>query len=399
MFYIRQIQKDDCGFACLKMVLANLNKDKNYLFLPQDEEFGQYSYSDLLDLGKDYGVNFTAFKVDEKSELVNCSSFPLIATIQLKNGANHAIVITKVKWKRVYYLDPRRGSGSMSLKKFLTIWDGTGLMVESYEKKKCPITPINPVKMSWKIGLGIIELLSGVFAVLGVYFIKDDTKIYIPVIFLSLAIITELFMRALSFRIMKNLDRYFFSNDALPKKGYREYLFRFETYKKLSLSSPMILVLLGVFVLGLGAVVILNDTRNALLVLIPIALAAFEVLIVKPALKEKRVDIEELEDNLENATDGDDLQSKVKEMHTKSYNYSYIDLACRYLYAGVIVLAALLTMRICGLSSFPYIIFYSCISVSILKALIQLFSFNERIEEFNVVKVKINNSLNSKRDK
>ena len=32
MFYIPQIKKDDCGFACLKMVLANINKDKNYLF-------------------------------------------------------------------------------------------------------------------------------------------------------------------------------------------------------------------------------------------------------------------------------------------------------------------------------------------------------------------------------
>ena len=74
-------------------------------------------------------------------------------------------------------------------------------------------------------------------------------------------------------------------------------------------------------------------------------------------------------------------------------------MACSYLYAGLLVLTALLTMRLCGLSSFPYIIFYSCISVAILRTLQDLFSFNEKIEEFNVVKVKIANSINSPKKK
>ena len=396
MFYIPQIQNDDCGYACLKMVLANINKDKNYLFLPQDEEFGQYSYSDLTKIAKKQGLNFTAFKVEEKLEINNCISFPLIVTIQLKNGANHAIVITKIKWKHVYYIDPRRGSGSMSLKKFTAIWDGTGLMIDSFEKKKCDITPVQPVKAGSKIGLSIIQLIAGVFAVLGVYFIKDDTPIYIPVIFLSLAIVCELIMRAFTFSIMKRLDRFFFSDNNIPKKGYREYLYRFENYKRLSLSSPMNLILLAVFAVGLGAVVILNDMRNAMLVLVPVVIAAFDVLVVKPMLKEKKVEVIELEDNLERATDGGDLQSKVKEMHNKSYNYSYIDIASRYIYVGLLLLTALLTMRLCGLSSFPYIIFYTCIGASILKALIELFSFNERIEQFNVAKVKIINSIHNK---
>ena len=122
MFYIPQILKDDCGFACLKMVLAYMNKDKNYLYLPQDESHGFYSYSDLKELGYEKGINFTGFEVANKEELVSCSSFPLILSIELKNGAKHAVVVTKVKWKKVYYLDPRSGSTSMPLNKFVNIF-------------------------------------------------------------------------------------------------------------------------------------------------------------------------------------------------------------------------------------------------------------------------------------
>ena len=121
MFYIPQVQKDDCGFACLKMVLANINKDKNYLFMQQKEEHGAYSYSDLMKLAKKEGVNLEALKITEKSELNNCTSFPFIASVALKNGAKHAVVVTKVRWKRVYLLDPSRGKYSLPINKFIEI--------------------------------------------------------------------------------------------------------------------------------------------------------------------------------------------------------------------------------------------------------------------------------------
>ncbi len=398
MFYIPQILKDDCGFACLKMVLATINNDKNYLFLPQDEEHGFYSYSDLMDIGKDNGVNFTAFEANKKEEVVNCSSFPLIVTLELKNGAKHAVVVTKIKWKKVYYIDPRKGSTSLSLKKFIDIWDGTGLMIENYEKQKCPIKPIVPIKKTYSVLMEIMQLLAAGLAAVGIYFIKDDTSIYVPAIFLSLAIVSELIMKAMNYKAMKKLDQFFFSDSHVPLKGYREYLTRFENYKRLSLSSPINLLLLFVILVGLSAVVLLNDIRNAMLVLAPIVIALFEAIVISPTLKSKKNEIEELEDGLDGAENSEDLQSKVRNLHAKAYSFSYIKLACQYLYAGLIILVALLTMHLCGISSFPYIIFYACISMAILKTLQDLLSFNDKIEEFNIVKVKITNSVNSHKE-
>ena len=83
----------------------------------------------------------------------------------------------------------------------------------------------------------------------------------------------------------------------------------------------------------------------------------------------------------------------MSEIHEKAYNYGYLDIAIRYVYAGLIILSALLTMRICGISSFPFIIFYSCISVTIFKSLDEMLSFNERIEEYNLAKIKMINAV------
>lgn len=393
MFYIPQVQKDDCGFACLKMVLANINRDKNYLFMSQKEEHGAYSYSDLMKLAKKEGANLEALKVTEKSELNNCTSFPFIASVALKNGAKHAVVVTKIRWKRVYLLDPSRGKHSLPINKFIEIWDGTGLYVQSFEFKKATKPKVEPLSVSSKIGLSIIQIIAMGLAVSGVYFIKDDTKVYIPALFLSLAIIAELILKLVSYRIMKNLDKKYFSNDYLPEKNFKDYIKRYEQYKKLSLSSPMNLLLIIVLSIGLITIVILNDYRNIMLALVPMVLALLNNIIVQPILKNKKKDILQLENSLDDVRSGEELRERMSEIHDKAYNYGYLDIAIRYVYAGLIILSALLTMRICGISSFPFIIFYSCISVTIFKSLDEMLSFNERIEEYNLAKIKMINAV------
>ena len=398
MFYIPQIQKDDCGFACLKMLLATINKDKNYLFLPQDENHGYYSYSDLLKIGKRNGAILSPIKVTEKETIGNNKSFPLIVTICPKMNIHHAILVTKIKWKRVYYLDPKVGQTSMSLKKFLPIWDGTGLIVESFEKRKCDCVNLEPLSMTNKIVLGAVQLIAGALAVIGVYFIKEGTPIYIPAIFLSAAIVVELLMRIISYNLMKKLDAFFFEEDRMPQNGFRRYVERFENYKRLSLSSPMNYVLLLIFCLGLLAVVLLNDIKNAMLIIVPLVLALLDLFIVNPYLHKKRDEVNEAESEIDSLNDVSEVKRQMKEVHTKAYNFSYTQVAINYIYAGLIILTTLLTMHICGLSSFPYIIFYSCLSITFYRSIHQLISFGDRIEEYNIAKVKLSNSLRKQQE-
>ena len=394
MYFIHQIQKDDCGFACVKMLLATINKDKNYLFIPQDEKHASYNLEELCQVGEKYGVSFTAFRATFKYDLPNCTSFPFIANLGLKNGARHSVMVTKVKWGRVYYIDPRYGKSSSTLKKFLIDWDGTGLLIENYQKRKCPIMCPNPISAWQKVMLGMIQLLVGALAVTGVYFIKDSFPIYLPVIFLSLAIACEVVLKIISYSLMKKIDKYFFDESRLPRSDFKEYFFRFENYKRLALSSPMNYILVLIFTIGLAAVVLLNDVRNLLIILVPVVLTFLEALLVNPVLKKKKQQIIEQEDNIDYAKNGKDFKQRIDEMHKHAYVYSYINLLTTYLFALLILVSVILTMKLCGISSFPYIIFYTCIAVALFKAMRQLFAFNENIEEFNIVKVKISNSMN-----
>ena len=395
MYFIHQILKDDCGFACVKMILATLNKDKNYLYIPQDESHGGYSLNDLVEIGQSYGVSFEAFRATNKNEVHKCSFFPFIAILSLKNGAKHAVCVTKIKWGRVHYVDPRYGKVNVSVTKFLVDWDGTGARIESFQKRKCPTRCPNPISLGKKIILGIIQLISGVLAVLGVYFVKEGTPIYLPMIFLSLAIAGEVVMKIVSYSFMKKIDDYFFSKDRVPTSGFKNYFYRFEEYKRLSLFSPMNYILVFVFTLGLVAVVLLNDYRNLLIVLAPVTLAFLEALIVLPILKRKKQYVAELEDNIDNAKDVSDFKNKIKMMHKQAYSYSYVNLLTTYLFALLILVSVILTMKLCGIISFPYIIFYTCVAIALFKAMRELFSSSEKINEFNIVKVKISNSMKS----
>ena len=393
MFYIPQIQKDDCGFSCLKMVLATLHNDKNYLFLPQEEDHGYYSYSDLISIAELYGVTFNAIRSTNKMELVSCPKFPLIVAITLNNGAKHAVVVEKARGNRVTYYDPRFGKMTMKFDDFIKIWDGTALMIEQVVKTKYPHPVLNPVKKSTHLGLSLIQFLSGVFAVLGVYFINDAFPIYLPIIFLSLAIITELLMRVVTYRVMKKLDDYFFDESRVPYDGFKDYLVRYENYKKLVLSSPMNYILTLVFTLGLVAVILINDYRNVLLVTVPILLCLFRLVYITPSLKKKKRELEEAEAGLDSLRNAGELRKQAKVIHKKAYAYSYIETICSYVFALLIVVVTLLTMHLCDISSLPYLVFYACLSIVLYKSFDQLVRFDERIADFKLAKVKINNRI------
>ena len=192
---------------------------------------------------------------------------------------------------------------------------------------------------------------------------------------------------------MKKLDEYYFSEDIIPSSNYKEYIKRYENFKKLSLTSPMNYILVLFFTLALLTVILLNDVKNIMLIVTPIVLAFFDVLVIVPLQRRKKQEISELEEELDQSEDSLDLRLRVKNVHNKAYNYSYVDIAIRYIYASVIILTTLVTMNICQISSFPFVIFYSFISLTLYKSISLLFQYGDKIEEYRLAKIKLINFL------
>lgn len=114
MDYCLQIQNDDCGFACIKMLLAYFYKNKNYLFITQDIKHGRYSMLDLKEIAQKEGLFCDGYKYNTVTEN---KKFPCIGHLQIDNK-NHFIIIEKVTKKYVKYFDPCTGINIKSIEEF-----------------------------------------------------------------------------------------------------------------------------------------------------------------------------------------------------------------------------------------------------------------------------------------
>ena len=109
MYFISQLGESDCGFTCLKMILAHLHKDRNYLYLP-GEANKEYSFKDLQDIAEKYHVEAHGVRPANLQEVAKAKkSWPLLTNIKLKKGQRHSVIIKKVTKNKVHYFDPALG--------------------------------------------------------------------------------------------------------------------------------------------------------------------------------------------------------------------------------------------------------------------------------------------------
>ena len=106
MFYIRQTSNHDCGYTCLKMMLANLYHDENYLFLqdpfPRNEDV---SYFAIINEAKKYNLILAGVRLPDKEDIIKMDNLPAIVTIK-QYDKSHAVYLYKITKKFVYYFDP-----------------------------------------------------------------------------------------------------------------------------------------------------------------------------------------------------------------------------------------------------------------------------------------------------
>ena len=133
MYYIPQVTKSGCGFTCLKMLLATVRKDERYLYIPENESHGPYSYQELLEIAQHYEVTLVGLKYDDKDDLRHFKEFPIILTVQRENQSPHAVLARKIKGKSIKISDPARGTYWQSIEKFIKEWDGTALAISHIE--------------------------------------------------------------------------------------------------------------------------------------------------------------------------------------------------------------------------------------------------------------------------
>ena len=394
MYYIPQVTKSDCGFACLKMLLASVHKDERYLYLKEDENHGPYSYQELVNYAQHYDVTLTGKKYEDKGDLRNNSDFPLILTVQAENQAPHAVLLVKKSGKRVKICDPAKGVYWQKIDQLIKVWDGTALAINKVLDRPFISRIIDVRDTKGDIVSYLIQLLAAVFIALATVFVKPEGTFIWPLVFCALSLVCEIVLRMHLLKRMQRCDKYL--RKFLPyvnRKDYFEYYRRSQEYKTSALTMGLNFVFYLLVVILIITISLINSMTFVVSIGAALLAALINVFFFTPIKKSINKELEEQENELHGVKEEDDMELKVKNIEIKSYRYAYLEYANRVVVAAFFILASFFISMVDNTLSLINIVFYTCVSFLIYQYLVPLFSYDYKVNENTINKVRINNLI------
>ncbi|MCR5333027.1 MAG: hypothetical protein K6E11_03300 [Bacilli bacterium] len=274
-YFCYQSNDHDCGFAALKMMLATLNHCRSYLYLPKNEKRSYFSFTDLKDIASKYGLTLKAYhyQVKEVNELKPC-----LAVIY----GQHLVYIKDVSHGVYTIYDPAQGIYKMKASKFDEIWTGDTLEIDSYVKTEYKTKRNYIIPMRFFIVSALISVLAVVSLAIGFFFVKNDSYIFLPIIFIALFSICELvenwyLIKSINWFDKKYVPLIFENKNENAMDTYKDYInfkkdyFSFgRKFFSAMLTSSFVLVIL-----------ILNDPINSIMLIGIVLLLILERLLFK----------------------------------------------------------------------------------------------------------------------
>lgn len=392
MYFISQVGQHDCAFACLKMLLANYHRDKNYLFLQCEDR--AYNFKELREIAASYYMDVSGISIENFKEFERSKKYPFIATIEKKRGIKHSVLVLKMSRKYVKIYDPETGKRKITKELFYALWDKKALVVnidnKDYERIKCDVQINDFIDKKDKITIPIWQVISSISLIIGMYFVNVDSYFFVPVIFFSLFLIFEILFRKNLLSAMRRMDDNVFNYKINVKnKDYYDFYKVMEKYRYVSLSIiPNLLytILISVFV---TMVLVMNSSLNVIYVILALGLALVHVYIYLPYHKNKQTSIAEQECQINDAQNQFQFRSLVTAAHSNAYQLGIFKNALTYVEVAVLLMSIITTMSATHVINIIYIIFYLCISVYLKDNFIRLLQYSEQSEEYNNQLVKL----------
>ena len=392
MYYIPQLSKSSCGMACLKMLLAIVQNDEGYLYLSEEEDHDLYSYQDLLIIAQRYDVTLMGAQYPDKDDLRHLDKLPVILTVTLPNETVHALLISEIKGNRVRVHDPAKGVYWQKINSLLEIWDGTLLAVSHVEKHPYPYPVIDAKDRKRTVISSLLQAFTAAFIAVSTFFVKPGGNYFLPIIFASLSLVSEVALRVVILKRMQRFDRYL--RRFLPyvrSKDYYSFYERGQHYKRTALSYGMNLVFSILIVLLISVIALINSLQYLILIIAALIAAYLSAFFFAPYKKEIEKEVSDEENELKTMTDIEGVELQVKSMEVKAYRYAYLEFAKKGVVALFLAIASVALSIAQKNFALPNIIFYTCLSLLLYQSLAPIFAYDYRLEENLLCKARVNN--------
>lgn len=290
-YFIFQGNDHDCGFAALKILLANFSKNKSYLYIKKKDKKEQFSIKNLQDEAANYGFQLGAYKCDD--DYYNRIVVPSITII----NKNHAVVIKKITKKRIVYLNPEVGLVKLKKDEFFAIWEKYVLEIEAkIEDVKLPKIRREILPNKLKITELISAFLSTGILVATFYLLNNEKNTVFSLIFLLLFATTQIIENMVINKEINFFDnqyiRPYFSNEQNQDKlGYIEFI----GFKQKYFTNSRGVLSSGLTALMVSFLLIMNDFRNIFVLLAMILLKVLELFLFSKHFENNKKKITEYE--------------------------------------------------------------------------------------------------------
>ena len=396
MFYIKQNDRGDCGFTLVKMLLANLNKDKNYLYLSSPKRKNEnFSYFELKEIANEYGLSLAGFKVNDKQELRKATLLPLIISLFTSNGKKHAIYVYKIKRGFIYYYDSNKGKKKEKIDEIISRWDGTGLSYISFKPTKCPIKYKSLINKKERFLLLGLQILGSLSLFTGVFFLSDQYNFVIPIICFTCFILFEVLFRSYMMRLFQVMDNRVIGLGKIKKDCYVSLFYSYEPYKEKEITLSTSLIYSVIVVSALIALLAFNGYQNLYYIISSLVFAIVLAFVIDPLLDKDKNQISIDERGIHFVSNLEGLINFMNKIHAKSYKHGLFALAIKYLCVFGELLIILLVMVSLGKIQLTYVVFYLCVNYLLTNSLRDIFAYYRRRKEYDSYKAKLfNNFIN-----
>ena len=351
-YFIYQGNDHDCAFAALKMLLANLAKDKSYLYIPKPAKREFYDLYEIAQLSKSYGVELEVNGCTrEYYDSLKENSLSLI-------DENHVVLIKKRRKRYLVLYDPGRGKVRMKKDEFLRRWRCVVLEPDNGENI-VKIDKIRQSVISPKLNAlsSLVSLVSACLLIAAFYLLNKTENFIYSLIFLSLFVTCQISEKFILYKQVYRFDKEFIplyfdrSINCTKEKyvKYNEYKRQFFSYNREILSS----VLLAFTVTFL---LCFNDFRNVFAILALILIKFLEIIIFSKGEQDIKNRISELENN--SFKESESTKELALEACTKADQHLFIDGAKEIFYIFAAFIFALAMMFVTQNSGCNFVIFH-----------------------------------------
>lgn len=386
-YFIKQLGNKDCGYTCVKMLLAMVFKKTDFLYYPEPDINQSSSFRELITFANKEGVNLKAYRIIDK-DIKKIKKSPFLLPI-ISDSILHLILVKKVKRKKCLIYDPSYGVYWLKNKDLKSIWNGEYLEVDKIKKGNFKLKKVNFISKRISLLSILFELLSFSSLMWAMYFINKNQSFYSSLILFACYIIFEFLYRKALIQGMKKFDNDLIIPEfSLNHMDFKTRYANMVKFKNIVITSPVEIISL-ILMTAFGIVLlIINNVINFLIIL-----AIFLTLICFKAIESNTFSykinkINKMEKELENISknSNDVFVKKIKSLNAQTYQYaSYLNLK-KYLIIFIIISLALLYAKINSIDSINFVLFHFFFYLYLSENINSILNLDKYYEQFKYYK-------------